>query len=38
MSTAETLAAIRKTVTVDASPETAFETFTRRDAIQSVSE
>jgi uncharacterized protein YndB with AHSA1/START domain len=30
MSTTEALAAIRKTITVDASPETAFETFTRR--------
>lgn len=29
MSTAETLAAIRKTITVDASVEKAFETFTR---------
>jgi uncharacterized protein YndB with AHSA1/START domain len=32
MSTTESLAAIRKTVTVDASPETAFATFTRRMA------
>jgi uncharacterized protein YndB with AHSA1/START domain len=30
MSTTEALAAIRKTVTVNASPETAFETFTRQ--------
>jgi uncharacterized protein YndB with AHSA1/START domain len=30
MSTTDTLAAIRKTITVDASLETAFETFTRR--------
>jgi uncharacterized protein YndB with AHSA1/START domain len=30
MSTTETLAAIRKTLTVEASVETAFETFTRR--------
>ncbi len=30
MSTAETLAAINKTITVDASVETAFETFTRQ--------
>ena len=30
MSTTEALAAIRKSVTVDASPETAFETFTRQ--------
>jgi len=30
MSTTEALAAIEKTITVDASPETAFETFTRR--------
>ncbi len=30
MSTTEALAAIRKTITVDASIETAFETFTRR--------
>jgi uncharacterized protein YndB with AHSA1/START domain len=29
MSTTDALAAIRKTVTVDASPESAFETFTR---------
>ena len=32
MSTAEALAAINKTITVDASVETAFETFTRRMA------
>jgi uncharacterized protein YndB with AHSA1/START domain len=32
MSTTEAFAAIRKTVTVDASVETAFETFTRRIA------
>jgi uncharacterized protein YndB with AHSA1/START domain len=30
MSTTDVLAAIRKTVTVEASPETAFETFTRQ--------
>jgi hypothetical protein len=30
MSTTETLAAINKTIAVDASPETAFEAFTRR--------
>lgn len=30
MSTAEALAAINKTITVDAAPETAFETFTRQ--------
>jgi uncharacterized protein YndB with AHSA1/START domain len=30
MSTTEALAAIRKTLRVDASPETAFETFTRQ--------
>jgi uncharacterized protein YndB with AHSA1/START domain len=30
MSTTDALAAIRKTITVEASPETAFETFTRR--------
>jgi uncharacterized protein YndB with AHSA1/START domain len=30
MSTTEALAAIRKTITVDASPETAFETFTQK--------
>jgi Activator of Hsp90 ATPase homolog 1-like protein len=30
MSTTETLAAINKTITVDASPQTAFETFTRQ--------
>jgi activator of Hsp90 ATPase-like protein len=30
MSTTETLAAIQKTITVEASVETAFETFTRR--------
>jgi hypothetical protein len=30
MSTTESLAAIRKTAVVDATPETAFETFTRR--------
>jgi uncharacterized protein YndB with AHSA1/START domain len=30
MSTTEALAAIQKTLTVDASPERAFETFTRR--------
>ena len=30
MSTTEALAAINKTITVDAAPETAFETFTRQ--------
>lgn len=30
MSTTKTLAAINKTITVDAAPETAFETFTRQ--------
>jgi hypothetical protein len=30
MSTTEALAAIRKTITVEASPQTAFETFTRQ--------